>query len=82
MNHETYTIPADNPFINDDSAKHEIWAYGLRNPWRFSFDMINENIIIADVGQNSWEEVNSEKMNHGASKDNIKKFSSLGNFNI
>ena len=45
------------PFINNDNALDEIWAFGLRNPWRFSFDKINKTIIIADVGQNEWEEI-------------------------
>ncbi len=54
----TYTIPPSNPFVNDPNAYHEIWAYGLRNPWRFSFDKLNGNLWIADVGQNAYEEVN------------------------
>jgi glucose/arabinose dehydrogenase len=52
---EQYSIPADNPFLGRD-ARGEIYAYGFRNPWRFSFD--GKNMIIADVGQNSEEEVN------------------------
>ncbi|HEV8265437.1 MAG TPA: PQQ-dependent sugar dehydrogenase [Gemmatimonadales bacterium] len=52
-----YTIPADNPFATDTSARPEIWAYGLRNPWRFSFDRQTGDLYIADVGQNAWEEV-------------------------
>ncbi|MCA9934435.1 MAG: PQQ-dependent sugar dehydrogenase [Anaerolineales bacterium] len=52
-----YTIPADNPFVNDDTACNEIWAYGLRNPWRFSFDRDSGDLFIADVGQNTWEEI-------------------------
>jgi glucose/arabinose dehydrogenase len=53
-----YTIPADNPFRTDTSARPEIWAYGLRNPWRFSFDRQTGDLYIADVGQGAWEEVN------------------------
>lgn len=53
-----YGIPADNPFIGDPNAKEEIWAYGLRNPWRFSFDLTDNNLWIADVGQGNWEEIN------------------------
>jgi len=53
-----YTIPADNPFASDTSARPEIWAYGLRNPWRFSFDRQTGDLYIADVGQGAWEEVN------------------------
>ena len=52
-----YTIPADNPFKNDTSASEEIWSYGLRNPWRFSFDRQTGDLYIGDVGQNAWEEV-------------------------
>src|SRR6478672_5051075 len=52
-----YTVPADNPFVGDDDARPEIWAYGLRNPWRFSFDSDTGNLWIGDVGQNEWEEV-------------------------
>jgi glucose/arabinose dehydrogenase len=53
-----YAIPADNPFATDTSAEPEIWALGLRNPWRFSFDRQTEDLYVADVGQNAWEEVN------------------------
>ena len=53
----TYTIPAANPFTRTAGARPEIWAYGLRNPWRFSFDRVTGDMYIADVGQNAWEEV-------------------------
>ncbi len=53
-----YDIPYDNPFINDHNVKAEIWAYGLRNPWRFSFDTKSGDLYTADVGQNKWEEIN------------------------
>jgi glucose/arabinose dehydrogenase len=52
-----YAVPADNPFIGNPTAQPEIWALGLRNPWRFSFDRITGDMFIADVGQSSWEEV-------------------------
>ncbi|WP_055610816.1 PQQ-dependent sugar dehydrogenase [Streptomyces phaeochromogenes] len=52
-----YAIPRDNPFVDDPNAKDEIWAYGLRNPWRFSFDARTGDLLIGDVGQNDWEEI-------------------------
>lgn len=55
-NGDPYAIPPDNPFADGRSGLPEVWAYGLRNPWRFSFD--DGNIYIADVGRYSWEEVN------------------------
>jgi glucose/arabinose dehydrogenase len=55
---EPYAIPPDNPFAGRSPARPEIWAYGLRNPWRFSFDRATGDLYIADVGQNAYEEVN------------------------
>jgi glucose/arabinose dehydrogenase len=52
-----YTIPPDNPFLGRADAKPEIWSFGLRNPWRFTFDPATGDLYIADVGQNAWEEV-------------------------
>ncbi len=52
-----YGIPPDNPFVSDASARGEIWAYGLRNPWRFSFDRLTGDLYIGDVGQNATEEI-------------------------
>lgn len=54
---QPYTIPPDNPFVNKEGLD-EIYAYGLRNPWRFSFDRQTNDLFVADVGQNEWEEVN------------------------
>jgi glucose/arabinose dehydrogenase len=55
---DKYTVPKDNPFVNRSGARPEIWAYGLRNPWRFSFDRRTGDLFVADVGQNQFEEVN------------------------
>ena len=52
-----YTVPSSNPFVSDPSTLPEIWALGLRNPWRFSFDRANGNLWIADVGQGRAEEI-------------------------
>jgi len=55
---EPYTIPPDNPWPNgENEARPEIWAYGLRNPWRFSFDRATGDLYIGDVGQNAYEEI-------------------------
>jgi hypothetical protein len=53
-----YTVPSSNPFSGQAGVRPEIWAYGLRNPWRFSFDRVTGDLWIADVGQGSFEEVN------------------------
>ncbi len=52
-----YDVPAGNPFFGKPGYRPEIWALGLRNPWRFSFDRQNGDLYIADVGQNKWEEI-------------------------
>jgi glucose/arabinose dehydrogenase len=58
-----YAIPATNPFYNSTTTLGEIWALGLRNPWRFSFDRLTGDLWIADVGQNVYEEINFQPAN-------------------
>ncbi len=53
------TVPADNPFVGQSGMRPEIWSYGLRNPWRFSFDRLTGDLYIGDVGQNSREEIDA-----------------------
>lgn len=54
---DPYAVPPSNPFVATAGARPEIWATGLRNPWRFSFDRATGDLWIADVGQGSWEEI-------------------------
>lgn len=63
-----YAIPRDNPFVDVPNAKDEIWAYGLRNPWRFSFDARTGDLLIGDVGQNDWEEIDWAPAKSGAAR--------------
>lgn len=63
-NGDPYAIPPDNPFVNGGGAG-EVWAYGLRNPWRFSIDPVEEMVYIADVGHADQEEINVVPMSEG-----------------
>ncbi|MEZ5399447.1 MAG: PQQ-dependent sugar dehydrogenase [Bryobacteraceae bacterium] len=62
-----YSIPRDNPFVDAPGARGEVWAYGFRNPWRFSFDPVTGRPWVGDVGQDIWEmiELSSKGANHG-----------------
>eukprot|EP00697_Spironema_sp_BW2_P007792 gnl/Spiro4/22177_TR10919_c0_g7_i1.p1 gnl/Spiro4/22177_TR10919_c0_g7~~gnl/Spiro4/22177_TR10919_c0_g7_i1.p1 ORF type:complete len:421 (-),score=-40.62 gnl/Spiro4/22177_TR10919_c0_g7_i1:776-2038(-) len=59
-----YVVPKDNPFVGRADVRPEIWAYGFRNPWRFSFDKVSGQLFAGDVGQDLWEEV--DIVNKGA----------------
>jgi glucose/arabinose dehydrogenase len=63
-----YAIPADNPFAGRTDARPEVWSYGLRNPWRFSFDRTTGDLYVGDVGQGAWEEVDVSPAAEGAGK--------------
>jgi glucose/arabinose dehydrogenase len=54
----SFAVPPDNPFADGTDGRAEIWAVGLRNPWRFSFDRGGDRLVIGDVGQGAWEEIN------------------------
>ncbi|MDX1584301.1 MAG: PQQ-dependent sugar dehydrogenase [Thermoanaerobaculia bacterium] len=55
-----YTVPENNPFVGRELTRPEIWSYGWRNPWRFSFDRLTGDLWIGDVGQSEWEEIDLE----------------------
>ena len=63
-----YTVPSDNPFVATPGARAEVWSYGLRNPWRFSFDRATGDLYIADVGESRYEEVNYASAADGAGR--------------
>ncbi|MEP7227117.1 MAG: PQQ-dependent sugar dehydrogenase, partial [Gemmatimonadales bacterium] len=65
---DPYTVPSDNPFVAQPGARTEVWSYGLRNPWRFSFDRANGDLYIADVGQSQAEEVDVSPAVEGGGK--------------
>ena len=62
---DPYTVPANNPFVGQAPWKPEIWAYGVRNPWRFSFDRVTGDFTLGDVGQNTWEEIDYRPISEG-----------------
>jgi glucose/arabinose dehydrogenase len=62
---DPYAIPPDNPFVSTPGFRPEIWAWGLRNPWRYSFDRATGELYIADVGQNVYEEVDVQPPGQG-----------------
>ena len=59
---EPYAIPPDNPYVGSDAGAPEVWAYGLRNAWRFTIDPVENMIYLADVGQFRWEEVSAQPL--------------------
>ena len=64
-----YAVPPDNPYAGDVLRRGEIWASGLRNPWRFSFDRATGDLFVADVGQGAWEEVNHQAAESGGGEN-------------
>jgi glucose/arabinose dehydrogenase len=63
-----YTVPASNPFTKRSGARPEIWSWGLRNPWRFSFDRRKGDLVIGDVGQDTREEIDFAPRSQGAGR--------------
>ncbi|MCB1100647.1 MAG: PQQ-dependent sugar dehydrogenase, partial [Verrucomicrobiae bacterium] len=66
---KTYLVPADNPFVNHEGARPEIWAYGLRNPWRFDFDPMTGDLFIPDLGEETQEEINFQAADAGGGQN-------------
>ena len=65
---DSYAIPPDNPFMGTTDARPEIWSYGFRNPWRFTFDRGTGDLYIGDVGESEWEEVDFASGANGAGR--------------
>ena len=63
-----YVAPPDNPYAGTPGTSPEVWSYGLRNPWRFSFDRATGDLYITDVGEKRWEEVNVSLASEGAGR--------------
>ncbi len=76
-----FAIPADNPFVGSPSPKNEFWAKGVRNPWRCAFDRANGDLYIADVGQNTWEEIDYQPAGTGGRNYGWNKFEGYNLFN-
>lgn len=66
---EGYTIPPDNPFADGGQGLPEVWSYGWRNPWRFSFDRATNDLYVGDVGQGSYEEISLERAGSGGGQN-------------
>lgn len=66
---DPYTVPQDNPFVSNPSVRDEIWALGLRNPWRFSFDRLTGDLYVADNGLDMYEEVNFQPANSSGGRN-------------
>lgn len=77
-----YVIPQDNPYAGQSDTLPEIWALGLRNPWRFSFDRQLNDLWIADVGQNDWEEINRVSATEGGLNYGWRCYEGLTRFNF
>lgn len=77
-----YKIPSTNPFVNQASRAPEIWDYGLRNPWRISFDRKTHELYIADVGQGIIEEINVESPGKGGNNYGWRCFEGAKDFNL
>jgi len=76
-----YSIPPDNPFVDSLNYRPEIWALGLRNPWRWSFDALTGKMYIADVGQASWEEINTQPKGKGGNNYGWRCYEGTHEFN-